>query len=256
MPVYNYLQGKRRAPGISANLLKLFAMLAMTADSFAVVVIKNGKLYGYSEEYYAMALATEEGQRWFALYRILRLIGTLAFPLFCFLLAEGVEHTSDVRRYLFRVTFLAFVSELPFDLCVFNATYDFGRQNPCFTLAAALWALAGMKRFKRRTEVKWLCVILGCAAAYLMRSDFGAPAVLMTALLYNFRNEKKLQIASGVVISAFQSLAHFGSGALAFIPVWFYSGEKGRFRFGIFAYLFYPLQLMIFYAMIYVGAML
>ena len=39
------LKSTRKGIGLSGGLLKLFATLMMTAYSFAVVIIKNGKLY-------------------------------------------------------------------------------------------------------------------------------------------------------------------------------------------------------------------
>lgn len=241
--------------GISAGILKLIAMLSMLADHFAVVIIKGGKLYGYSQEYYEMALATAEGQQWMKLYDLCRFAGRLSLPLFCFLLVQGFLYTSDLRKYLLRMLILALVSELPYDLAMYNSTYEFARQNVCFTLLAGLLVLYGMRHFRKKPERKWACVLLGCAAVWLIHADYGIPGVLMIAFMYNFRREKSFQILSGAVISGIQSSAFYGAGALAFIPIWFYSGEKGLFQMKWFTYLFYPLHLLIFYIMVYIGAM-
>lgn len=242
--------------GISASVLRIIALLSMLIDHFAVIVIRNGKLYGYSEEYYAMALATAEGQRWLRLYEICRVAGRLSFPLFCFLLVQGFVHTSNLRKYVLRVLILALVSELPYDLAMSNATYDLAHQNVCFTLLIGLLVMAGMKRYRLRTERKWGCVLLGCLMAYLLRGDYAVSGVLMIALMYNFRKEKLLQLCSGVAISGYRSFAHYGAGVLAFIPAYFYNGEQGRLRAKWLYYSIYPLHMLVFYIMIYIGAML
>ena len=39
----------------------------------------------------------------FPQYIEMRIVGRLAFPIYCFLLAEGAVHTSNIRRYEIRL---------------------------------------------------------------------------------------------------------------------------------------------------------
>lgn len=70
----------------------------------------------------------------FQIYEGGRAIGRLAFPLFCFLLAEGVKHTRNRFRYALRIFIMAFVAEIPFDLALNGNVFVWSSQNVLFTL--------------------------------------------------------------------------------------------------------------------------
>lgn len=57
------------------------------------------------------------------LYILMRSLGRLAFPVFAFLIVNGLEKSSDRKRYLHRLSLFALVSQLPFSL-VFALTPD------------------------------------------------------------------------------------------------------------------------------------
>lgn len=250
------LKSNQKGFGISGGLLKLFAVLMMTAYSFSEVIIKNGKLYGYSEEYYQMAVATAEGMHWLKLYHILHACGYFCFPIFVFLCVEGFLHTSHFWKYFSRMLAFALVSEVPFDLCMFNENYHFELQNPMLTLALGLLVLYGMKKSRRHVLQRFLWVFLGCAVAYFAKLQFGACGVLGMALMYHFHKEKHLQLLCGVLVTAVASMHMHFLPVLCFLPIWFYNGERGRLPLKWFFYLYYPLHLFTFYIMIYVGSLL
>lgn len=63
----------------------------------------------------------------------LRIIGRISFPIYCFLLVRGFNHTSCFRKYLIRLILLALVSQ-PICMRLFGEV----RLNVIFTLAVCL----------------------------------------------------------------------------------------------------------------------
>ena len=119
-PNLNTTEGKKK--GISGSTLKIIAILAMVIDHVAAVVlsrqmIASGYLVAYQSRVY------EEYMGWiydhrllFYGYDLMRMVGRLGFPIFCFLLVEGFRRTKNVKSYLLRMGIFALVSEIPFDL--------------------------------------------------------------------------------------------------------------------------------------------
>lgn len=117
-----------RAP-LSANVLKIIAVISMFIDHFTVVLFSYFYLIE-SNETNSFGV-TDELLNY---YQIGRAIGRLAFPLFAFFVAEGMFYTKDRRRYLERVFLFALISEIPFDLALFGTPFYYGASDVLFTL--------------------------------------------------------------------------------------------------------------------------
>ena len=114
--------------GISAATLKWIALITMTIDHFAASGLFSQLAYGMV----GWRLADQ-------LYMLLRIIGRLAFPIYCFLLAEGFRHTRSRERYALRLGLFALISEIPFDLAACHVVWDWNDQNVFFTLLFFCW---------------------------------------------------------------------------------------------------------------------
>ena len=57
------------------------------------------------------------------LYTFMRSLGRFAFPVFCFLIVNGFEKSSDRKKYLTRLCAFAAISQLPFSLVFSSANY-------------------------------------------------------------------------------------------------------------------------------------
>ena len=191
----------------------------------------------------------------------LRIIGRLAFPIFCFLLAEGAHYTRNPRNYLLRLGIGAILSELPFDLALFGS-WSWQHQSVMITLLLGAMALLAMKRMTQPL-LKILVLLLFAFLADFMNTDYGGAGVLMIALFGLTRERKygwlvqllgmylicRWIIPGGVVwfIDRYVFIEIFA--ILALIPIWLYSGEKSTSSRAVqwAFYLFYPVHLWILY---------
>ncbi len=194
-----------------------------------------------------------------------------SFVLFTFLIAEGLVHTRNRMRYVLNLTFFAFLSEVPYDLFRYGKFFSFSLQNVFFTLAlgaltvAVIDMLPKKLRFLSGTGV----VILACAISFLFKFEYSVLGVILIVLMYYFREKYILRLilcglalyliplAKGVASHLYykdlwyvvkfymkNSLLQF-SGIAAFIPIAFYSGEKGRQLPKYFYYAFYPVHMLL-----------
>jgi membrane protein implicated in regulation of membrane protease activity len=74
------------------------------------------------------------------LYYSLRVIGRFAFPIYCFLLAEGAHCTRNPKKYALRMAIGAVLSELPYDLAFYGG-WTMENQSVMITLLLGFGAL-------------------------------------------------------------------------------------------------------------------
>lgn len=227
--------------GISASAIKRVAAVSMTLDHLAVVVL--------SPCFLAAGTGSEgQGAGWAIAYMVLRCLGRVAFPLFCFLLTEGFLHTHSFLRYALRLFVFSLLSEPFFDLATTGSWIDLRHQNVFFTLLLGLCSMAGIRYFSRRIVFQALSAVSCCLAAWLIHSDYGAWGVLLITVLYLLHQDRRRQLFGGlaaclvsgemVIFRIFQMLG------LALISQ--YNGRRGMGN-KYFFYLYYPAHLWILY---------
>ena len=178
------------------------------------------------------------------LYKIFRILGRFAFPIFCFLVTEGFIHTHDRKKYGINLLVFALISEIPWNL-VHSGRLLYTSQNVFFTLLlgfAALWAYDLFKEDMPKLGAVFLFLFV---SSLLLRSDYGSKGMAFILILYIMRENKILQafIGSCVLSSAALVMA-------SFVPINMYNGERGfikgkaaKYAF----YAFYPLHLLVLY---------
>nr|WP_020616881.1 TraX family protein [Paenibacillus daejeonensis] len=90
-----------------------------------------------------------------------RIIGRLAFPLYTYALVLGFFHTSNMKRYMLRLTVIAVISQIPYQWALHSDDI-----NVVGTLLVSLLALVAMQRWSHPA----LMVLIGCLAAYLLET--------------------------------------------------------------------------------------
>lgn len=218
---------------INGTQLKLIAILTMFIDHIgATIIMQNRELF------------TEYN----TLYHGLRDVGRLAFPIFCFLSVQGFMYTKDIKKYLIRLFLFAAISEIPFDLAFSNTIWNPESNNVIWSILFGIAMLAVQKKYERNRLITAGALIVACGLGIWLKTDYTYVAPLLMALLYKFRFDKRLQIASGLMVIFYFYMNHRVDRAmgalLSFVFIWLYDGTKGK-GMKYFFYVFYPLHLML-----------
>ena len=232
---------------ITGSTLKWLAMVTMVLDHLAAVVLmpRYGIAFNGSFDFSTAASYGAMG----VLCYSMRLIGRLAFPIFCFLLVEGLVHTHSRSLYLRNLLVLALVSEVPFDLCVRAQCIAPDVQNTILTLVlgfllcCALDACDQLLPYGQALVLKLCAVPIFMALAALLGTDYDAFGIGLIVLLYLLRRNRKEQCLAAAVVCFYEL-----SASLAFVPIYFYNGQRGRQNKWFF-YVFYPAHLLVLYGL-------
>lgn len=188
----------------------------------------------------------------------LRVVGRIAFPIFCFLLVEGVHHTGSPFRYGVRLTLAMVLSELPFDCAIFGGP-TWQHQSVMVTLLLGFLALELMKQVNNKV----LKLLLGIPFVFLadwLHCDYGSMGLILILMLGYCREMNFGFSGQAMAIVVFSCLMPGSTlnlpgirlpielfAMLSLIPIGVYSGRKsGSSRTVQWAfYLFYPVHLAV-----------
>lgn len=221
------MDAARERFGISAAVLKWIAVLTMLVDHFAVAVYMHMAGWDYN------------------VYMMLRRIGRIAFPIYCFLLVEGFFHTKSVAKYLRNCFLFAVLSEIPFDMAIFGRVVYLQGQNVYFTLCIGLGVLIVLDQFRERYGTGYILlkaavIALAAYAGEILDVDYHWKGVLFIVMFYYIRNMQEW-IRNLAVVCAF---AYELTAPLAVIPIHFYNGKRGR-QIKYLFYAVYPVHLLV-----------
>ena len=174
-----------------------------------------------------------------------RIIGRLAFPIYCFLLAEGLAWTRNAGRYALRLAVGVLLAEIPFDFLFFRG-WTWGHQNVMITLLLGCLTVIWMEKMG---NWKVFPLLICMSLAELLHTDYGATGVLMVAMFSLTRNHQHRRWIQTLLLGL---LCWYKGGlqlyaVAAMVPIALYSGKKITrnpwIQRGF--YLFYPVHLLI-----------
>jgi hypothetical protein len=204
------------------------------------------------------AAMLREAQMLYTLYHVFRIIGRLAFPIYCFLLVEGAHHTQNSRKYGLRLLIGALLAQIPYDLAI-SGGVDFSRCSVMVTLLLGFCAVHVMRKLEGISRV--MVVGLMWLLAEMLETDYAGTGIAIIVLFELTRNlpRRALWQLAGLIVLCWSGhsvqLGPIGVPIQAFavfamVPICLYSGEKmtrsKTVQWGF--YLFYPAHLLILWA--------
>ena len=180
-----------------------------------------------------------------------RIIGRLAFPIYCFLLVEGAVHTHDMKKYILRMGIFALISEIPFDLAFYHRLVYTGHQNVFFTLGLGLLAIWFLEHPIEQLDIpdvlyKLLVIIAAGLIAEFFNTDYGFTGIAVICVFYYLRGQPQLKYPiAAILLAAMGGVEVYA--VLALIPILLYNGQRGQqtkvMQYGF--YIFYPAHLLL-----------
>ncbi len=227
------------------SVLKIVAVVTMAIDHVGAAL-----LLPYCS--YLFQTNAPQAEEVYRIYWVVRDIGRLAFPIYCFLLTEGLFHTRNRLKYARNLFLFALISEIPFDLALYGEPFYWEAQNVYWTLLFALLAMILMQKvWETQWQMAGKVAVMGSVAAgfialgYVCQTDYDAWGVAAILAMYVLRRFPLIGFTAGVLI-LFRMAEVEAYAFLALPLVFFYNGERGRQKKWFF-YAFYPVHFLILY---------
>lgn len=243
-----------RSGTFSADMLKLTAMITMLIDHIGAGILEYLIIQ--------VPLSRETNEILISIDQVLRLIGRISFPLYCFLLVQGFFHTKSRLKYAGSLLLFALLSEYPFDFML-SSRLDFSSLNVLFTLLIGLLTLWGIEKAGSNIFFKILISAIGIFVAAILHTDYSWMGILLILSLYFLRDNRFWQCTISFILffstlvfrsagyydsiwrSALHQLSSEYTLVFSFWMMYRYNGrrylKKGKYLF----YSFYPVHLLL-----------
>ena len=226
--------------GLSANQLKLIAIIAMTVDHLTWTFFP-----GFSHEWYII---------------IPHIIGRLTAPIMWFFIAEGYHHTRNFKNYVKRLFLLAAISHFAYNFGFGISFLPF--RTSFFNQTGVVWSLAwglvllyvnDSDKFKQWQKTAMIFVV--CILTF--PSDWSCVATMAVLFMGSYRGDFKKQMTWMMLWTFVYAVVYFFFidklyGVIQLftcltIPLLrLYNGERGKWKpMGKLFYIYYPAHLVV-----------
>ncbi len=228
------INSRGRVLGLTGNILKIIALVAMTIDHIGVQLFPD--------------------------ILVLRIIGRLAFPVFGYMIAEGCTYTKNRKKYLAFVGVTALICQIVY-LFAMGSVY----QCIFVTFSLSIGLIYLFDDTVKNGEVhRWIFAVLalvfvgfltfvlpGCDGVGDFDVDYGFFGVIYPVIVYFAEGRTAKIIASafglGLVAMYYGNIQWYSMCALVLISL--YNGERGRMKLKWFFYVYYPIHLCVIYGL-------
>ena len=238
----------------SADMLKLTAMITMLIDHIGAGLLEHLIIQ--------VPLSIETYEILITIDQVLRLIGRIAFPIYCFLLVQGFLHTKSRLKYAGNLLIFALLSEYPFDF-IFSGGLDFSSSNVMFTLLIGLLTMWGIEKAGSKIFLQVLISAIGILIAAILHTDYSWMGILLILSLYFLRENRFWQCTISFILffsalvfrsagyydsiwrSALRQLSSEYTLVFSFWMMYRYNGRRYLKRGKYLFYSFYPVHLLL-----------
>lgn len=219
--------------GLTNNQLKIIAMISMLIDHVGLVFFPNNPVFRY--------------------------IGRLSFPIFAFMIAEGCRYTKNRKKHLATILSMAIAYQLIY-LIFLKDLY----QGILVTFSLSIISIYSIEGFIRNKKTLYrlamiasllFVIIWGVIFPLLFKNegfavDYDVWGIVLPILIYFMPDKKRKLIALAILLISMSllssSIQWFSLFVLPLLLL--YNGKRGKANLKYLFYIFYPLHLVIIYA--------
>lgn len=218
---------------MSANILKIIALIAMTIDHMGYTLFPD--------------------------YKWMRIIGRIAFPIFAFMIAEGCRYTHNRLRYLCKIALMGIGMQIVLFL-VSRSLY----QSVFISFTLSIILIYAIDKAKSEQQIRyWIYVGLSAWAITFLclglpellpktdyNIDYSILGILIPVVCY-FAEGKKDKILALTLCLIALSISYGGIQWFCLLAVPIigrYNEQKGKFELKNLFYIYYPAHLSVIFA--------
>ena len=219
----------KTAWGLSGNQLKLIALITMTLDHIGAYLLPQ--------------------------FRILRIIGRLAMPIYAFLIVEGCHYTKNKFKYLGLMALLAIGMQV-----VYYLVMESLKRCILVTFSLSISLIYALQYVEKKKNL-WSCLVFftTLVGVYFISVklpgyipgfsvDYGFKGVLLPVFISLGTNKQQRLLGAAVGMCYLASGGTTQWYSLLTLPLLaLYSGQRGKGDYKYLFYIYYPLHLAVIY---------